>query len=335
MDGLNRPFADIYFEEGADDDRLLREGGYNRFPIFAPRWDVLGGDIYGYGPGIEYLGDIKQLQHEQKRKAQALDKMVNPPMVASSNMKGKPSTVLPGGTTYVDPMQGAGGFTPAYQVQPRINEMMLDIQEVQERIQRGFYADLFAMMINSDRRQMTATEVAERHEEKLVLLGPVLQRLNSEYLDPLIEDVFLIALENGMLPEPPEELQGAEIRVKYVSLLAQAQEAVAASALERTLSFAGNLAGVFPQILDNIDEDEAIREYGDILGLSPNVLRETTERDRLRQERQERQQAAQQQEEAMAAAQAGQQGAQAAKLLSETDTQSPNALTDILGGGGV
>ena len=191
------------------------------------------------------------------------------------------------------------------------------------------------MMINSDRRQMTATEVAERHEEKLVLLGPVLQRLNSEYLDPLIEDVFLIALENGMLPEPPEELQGAEIRVKYVSLLAQAQEAVAASALERTLSFAGNLAGVFPQILDNIDEDEAIREYGDILGLSPNVLRETTERDRLRQERQERQQAAQQQEEAMAAAQAGQQGAQAAKLLSETDTQSPNALTDILGGGGV
>jgi hypothetical protein len=140
------------------------------------------------------------LQHQQKRKAQAIDKMVNPPMVAPTSLKGKPSTVLPGQTTYVDPLQGAQGFAPAYQVQPRINELMMDIQEVQNRVQRGFYADLFAMMINSDRRQMTATEVVERHEEKLVLLGPVLQRINVELLDPLLDDVFEYALEGGLLP---------------------------------------------------------------------------------------------------------------------------------------
>ena len=330
MDGLNRPYADLYIEVGADDDRLLREDGFDRFPAFVPRWDVLGGDVYGYGPGMEFLGDVKQLQHEQRRKAQAIDKMVNPPMRASISLKGKPTTVLPGGTTYVDPMQGSVGFEPAYVVQPRIQEMMMDIQEVQQRIRQGFYADLFAMMINSDRRQMTATEVAERHEEKLVLLGPVLQRLNSEFLDPMIEDLFLICLERGLLPEAPPSLEGAEIRVKYVSLLAQAQEAAAAASLERTMSFGGNLAGVFPDILDNVDADEAFRDYAEILGTSPRVLREKTDRDEMRRQRAEAAQRQAEMEQAQMAAQTMATGAQGAELLSRTDTQNPNALTDLL-----
>jgi len=326
LDPKNKAFMDVYMEKGADGDKLLQEGGFDRFPAYCPRWDVLGGDVYGVSPGMEYLGDIKQLQHEQKRKAQAIDKMVNPPMVASLSLKGKPSTVLPGGTTYVDPQQGTQGFQPAYTVQPRINEMMMDIQEVQNRIQRGFYADLFAMMINSDRRMMTATEVAERHEEKLVLLGPVLQRLSTEFLDPLIEDVFMFALEAGMLPPPPPVLEGMDLDVKYISLLAQAQEAVAAASIERTFSFAGNLSAVFPEIVDNLNADEAIRNYGEILGTSPEILRDADEVEAIRAQRREAQQAEQQMMQL-------QQGAQAAKVLSEADTQNPNALTALLQGG--
>lgn len=328
LDPKNKAFMDVYMEKGADNDVLLQEGGFDRFPAYVPRWDVLGGEVYGVSPGMEHLGDIKQLQHEQRRKAQAIDKMVNPPMVGSVSLKGKPSTVLPGGTTYVDPQQGTQGFQPAYLVQPRINEMMMDIQEVQNRIQRGFYADLFAMMINSDRRMMTATEVAERHEEKLVLLGPVLQRLNTEFLDPLIEDVFLFALEAGMLPPPPPALEDMEIDVKYVSLLAQAQEAVAAASIERTFAFAGNLTAVFPDIVDNLDADKAIQNYGEILGTSPDILRDADRVAEIRQRRAEAQQAEQQM-------MALQQGAQAAKVLSEADTQNPNALTALLQGGGI
>ena len=334
MDGLHRPFADMYFEKGADNDALLRNGGFNRFPVFAPRWDVMNGDIHGYSPAMEHLGDIKQLQHEQRRKAQAIDKMVNPPMVAPTSMKGSPVSVLPAGVTYVDQSQGVQGFQPAYQVQPRINELTADIQEVQQRIQRGFYADLFAMMINSDRKQITATEVVERHEEKLVLLGPVLQRLNTEYLDPTIEDAFIVAGEAGLLPEAPEALQGADLRIKYVGLLAQAQEAASAAAMERTMSFAGNLTGVAPDILDNFDMDAAVREYADILGNSPSLMREKSARDEIRKQRADAEQAAQQQEQMAAGAGAAQQGAQAAKLLSETDTQGTNALTDLLQRGG-
>lgn len=326
LDPKNKPFMDVYMEKGADGDKLLQENGFDRFPAYCPRWDVLGGDVYGVSPGMEHLGDIKQLQHEQRRKAQAIDKMVNPPMVGSLSLKGKPSTVLPGGTTYVDPQQGTQGFQPAYLVQPRVNELMMDIQEVQNRIQRGFYADLFAMMINSDRRMMTATEVAERHEEKLVLLGPVLQRLNTELLDPLIEDVFMFALEAGILPPPPPVLEGVELEVKYISLLAQAQEAVAAASIERTFSFAGNLSAVFPEIVDNLNADEAIRNYGEILGTSPEILRDVDEVEAIRAARREQQQAEQQMMQL-------QQGAQAAKVLSEADTQAPNALTSLLQGG--
>lgn len=325
-DALNMPFKSCYFELASESDELLMESGYRTFPAYVPRWDVLSGDVYGRCPGMDTLGDIKQLQHQQKRKAQAIDKMVNPPMVAPTSLKGKPSTVLPGQTTYVDPMQGGQGFVPAYQVQPRINELQMDIAEVQQRIQRGFYADLFAMMINSDRRQMTATEVVERHEEKLVLLGPVLQRINVELLDPLLDDVFEYALEAGLLPEPPEALAGEELEVEYISLLAQAQQAVAASSLERVMGFAGNLVAVFPEIVDGIDSDEALRQYANILGTSPDVI---ISDDELQAKRQAR---AEEQQQMQAMQQAGQL-AQGAKILSETDTQNPNALTDLLGTG--
>ena len=325
-DNLNMPFKSCYFELASESDELLMESGYRKFPAYVPRWDVLSGDVYGRCPGMDTLGDIKQLQHQQKRKAQAIDKMVNPPMVAPTSLKGKPSTVLPGQTTYVDPMQGGQGFVPAYQVQPRINELQMDIAEVQQRIQRGFYADLFAMMINSDRRQMTATEVVERHEEKLVLLGPVLQRINVELLDPLLDDVFEYALEAGLLPEPPEALAGEELEVEYISLLAQAQQAVAASSLERVMGFAGNLVAVFPEIVDGIDSDEALRQYANILGTSPDVI---ISDDELQAKRQAR---AEEQQQMQAMQQAGQL-AQGAKILSETDTQNPNALTDLLGTG--
>jgi hypothetical protein len=319
-------FKSCYMEQGAENDELLFEAGYTKFPAYIPRWDVLQGDVYGRSPGMDTLGDIKQLQQQQKRKAQAIDKMVNPPMVAPTTLRGKPSSVLPGRTTYVDPLQGGQGFAPAYQVTPRLAEMQQDIAEVQERIQRGFFADLFAMMINSDRRDITATEVAVRQEEKLVLLGPVLQRLNTELLDPLLDDVFDFALEADLLPEPPDALREVELSVEYVSLLAQAQQAVAASALERTLGFAGNLVAVFPEVADNINSDEAIRQYAEILGNSPDLLRDSVEVQALREGRAQQQQ----QQQALEVAAAGAQGA---KVLSETDTQNPNALTDLLGTG--
>lgn len=329
MDGPNRPIMDVYIEAGDNIgmNKVLQESGFTKQPFYAVRWELVSGDVYGTSPGMVALGDIKQLQTQTKRKAQAIDKHVNPPMVGTNNLKGQPTSVLPGTVTYVDPAQGTSGFQPAYQVNPDLQYMIMDIQEVQQRIQREFYADLFAMMINSDRRQMTATEVAERHEEKLILLGPVLQRLNVELLDHVVEDAFEAALASGMIPEPPDEIAGQDMQIKYVSLLAQAQEAAAAAALERTLGLAGNMAAVLPDVLDNIDGDAALREYSQILGNSPNILRSREDVEQMRQARAEAVQRQQMAEQAKVEA-------EAAKTLSETDTTSPNALTQILSGVG-
>ncbi|WP_417329180.1 portal protein [Halomonas cupida] len=320
VDNRNMPFRSVYFEADAKSPELLRESGYGENPLMAPRWDVLGEDTYGTGPGAVALGDTKALQLEQKRKAQAIELYVRPPQVASSTLRTNGASIVPGSINYVDPSEFAqAGMRPVYQVEPRINELQVSLQENQRRISRAFFEDLFLMIAQADGR-MTATEVVERREEKMLMLGPVLQRVHYELLDPLINRVFGIMMRNGYFPEPPEELQGHELRVSYLSILAQAQRAIAVGSIERFLGLAGNLAGVNEEVLDNIDFDQAINEYADQTGVPPTLVRP---KDVVEDIRRRRQEAIEQQQ----AAEQMQQGVQAAKLLSETDMREGNALS--------
>ncbi len=320
VDNRNMPWRSVYYEATATGDKLLRESGYVENPVMAPRWDVLGEDTYGTGPGAVALGDTKALQLEQKRKAQAIELYVRPPQVASSTLRKSGMSIVAGSINYVDPSEfSATGMKPVFQIEPRIQELQMSIGENQQRIARAFFEDLFLMIAQSDGR-MTATEVVERREEKMLMLGPVLQRVHYELLDPLIDRVFGILMRNGHFPEPPEELEGHEIRVEYVSILAQAQRAIAVGSIERFLGLAGNLAGVNEEVLDNIDFDEAINEYAEQTGVPPTLVRAKHVVDDIRRRRQEAAEQQQAQEGMM-------QGVQAAKLLSETDTRGDNALT--------
>jgi hypothetical protein len=113
IDAQNMAWADVYFERGGQDNKLLRESGFKRFPALCPRWDVEGGDIYGNSPGMEALGDMKQLQHEQLRKAQGIDYMTKPPLQVPTAMKNRDVETLPGGITFVDMRQAPGrGIKP-------------------------------------------------------------------------------------------------------------------------------------------------------------------------------------------------------------------------------
>ena len=325
-DNLNMPFHSCYVEKASKNERKLLESGYEEFPILAPRWHITGVDIYGRSPGMDVLGDIKALQIEQKRKAQGIDKMVNPPLQAPSSLRGQSASVLPGGVTYVDTMQGTqGGFRPTYEVNPRLAELQQDIQETQYRIQQGFYSDLFQMMMNSDRRQITAREIDERHEEKLLMLGPVLERLHTELLNPLIDRTFNIMARNELLPQAPEDLAGVTLKVEYISVMAQAQKAIGTGAIERLAGFVGNMAAAKPEVLDKFDADQSVDEYAEMLGVPPKIV---VPDDVVQQIREQREQMQQQQ---MAMEQA-QMGAQAAKVMSDADTEGNNVLTDIIGG---
>lgn len=312
------------FWEKASDETWLRQSGFQEKPFMAARWHLGSGEIYGRSPGMDALPDVRQLQVQQKRKGQAIDKQVDPPMVAPNSLRNQHATLLPGGITYMPDGAAGQGFQPAYQVNLNLNDLTRDIFETQDRIRSTFYADLFLMMANSDRRQITAREIDERHEEKMLMLGPVLERLQDELLGPLIRRTMAIMSEAGILAPPPDGVDPLGLDVDYISILAQAQKAVATTSIERTLGFVGNIAGIVPEALDKIDADQAIDEYAGLVGTPPRIIRSDDRVQEIRAERAEAQQAQQ-----MAAAVP--QGAETARLLSETDTRSPSALTDMLG----
>lgn len=319
--GRNMPWRSVYFEPAAASGKLLRESGFKQFPALCPRWATSGGDIYGNSPAMEALGDIKQLQHEQLRKAQGIDYQTKPPLQVPSAMKNYELDTLPGGVSFVD-AAGGGGIRSAFEVQLDLSHLLADIGDVRERIKSSFYADLFLMLANGNNGQMTATEVAERHEEKLLMLGPVLERLHNEVLDPLIEMTFERMVEAGIVPTPPEELQGQELNVEFVSMLAQAQRAIATNSIDRFVGNLGAVAGMKPDVLDKLDADRWADAYADMLGIDPELIVPNEKVALIRQQRAQAQ-AQQAQAEQMA------QGADMAQKLSKADTGGQNALTDI------
>lgn len=323
----NMPVQSCYYESQGDSQQFLRESGFMQFPVLAPRWEVTGEDVYASEcPGMVCLGDVKGLQLLHKRKAQAVEKMINPPMTAPTAMRNHKTSSIAGDVTYVDARDGQNTFKPAYEINFRLEPLVADIAEHQQRISKAYYEDLFLMLAQSDRREITAREIQERHEEKLLMLGPVLERLNSELLDPLIDRVFDIMVARGMFPEPPEELQNMPLRVEYISIMAQAQQLLGLGSIDRFTTFVANLAAAKqdPSVFDKFDTDQAIDEYGAITGVPPRIIRSDDAVASLRADRAE-QQAQQQQIEMGAVA------AQNAKTLSETDTSGDNALTEILG----
>ena len=299
-DNMNMAYKSCYFELGGDGEQVLREGGYKDFPVVVPRWGVSGGDVYGNSPGMEALGDIKQLQHEQLRKAQGIDYQTKPPLQVPSYMKNRDVDSLPGGITFVDGQQGK--IETAFNVNLNLQHLLMDIQDVRQRINGSFYADLFLMLANATDTRMTATEVAERHEEKLLMLGPVLERLHNELLDPLIDNTFNRMVEVGLIPPAPEEMQGMELSVEFVSMLAQAQRAIGTNSVDRYVNNMGMVAQMKPDVLDKFDSDAWADGYADMLGVDPKLIVAGERVAKIRQARAEQQQAMAQQEAANQAA---------------------------------
>mgnify|MGYP000564787440 FL=1 len=314
-----------WLEVAADENQgLLRESGYRSFPVMAPRWETTGEDVYGTSPAMDALGDCKALQLLEKRKAQIVDKIVDPPMKGPSSLSNQRVSLLPGDVTYVDG-PNAATFAPAIEINPQAAAVVAaEIQVTEGRVEKAFYADLWLLLSQSDGR-MTATEVVERREEKLLQLGPVMERLQDELLDPLLQRVLEILFATKRLPPPPRELQGRDVRIEYISIMAQAQKLLGTTAVERFTTFVGNLATAVPAALDKLNIDTTIDEYGRMLGVPPTTIRGDDEVAQLRADRAQQQAQAQQ----LAAAQAA---AGTAKDLAAADTGGDNALTTMLRG---
>lgn len=301
-------YRECYWEKGSADPWYLDCKGFHEKPFVVGRWDVQGNEPYGRSPGMDALGAANQLQTQARRKAEAIEKLVRPPMVASASMRNEPKSILPGGVNYVADVQGAG-FKPAYQVDPRLQEMLEDIQATQDRVKQIFFWDLFLMISQLDTVR-TATEIDARKEEKLIQLGPVVERWMNEVLDPFITRVFAIMQRRGLIPPPPAELSGHVINIQYISMLAESQRVSDTIATERVLALTGNLSAVYQPALDNFDVDFLLRDFADKVYLNPKGVRSDKQIAALRDIRAKQAQQQQMMEQAPGAA-------DAAKTLSD------------------
>jgi hypothetical protein len=324
-DARNMRFRSCYYEvgSGAGEDKLLADEGFNKFPVLAARWDVNGSDVYGTGPGHDALADIKEANFFKSRRAMAIDYQTNPPLQVPGVLRTAGVNRFPGGTTYVDSTGPETAIRSMFEVRLDLQHLDASMQETLQLIREHFYEDLFLMLANDTRSGTTATEIAERHEEKLLMLGPVLERLHNEKIDPLIDGTFEELEKAGLLPEIPQALQGQDIVVQYISTLAQAQRAVGLAAHDRLIATVGAVAQATadPSVWDKVNTDELIDEYAEGLGVPATVLRSDDEVAEIRAGRAQQQQAAQ-------TAAMAEQVAGAAKTASEIDTEGAQ---DVMG----
>jgi hypothetical protein len=300
-------FRELYWEWGGSaspqgsnyqPQGFLRRKGYYSMPNICCRWDLVSNDAYGRSPGMDGLPDQKQVQLESRRKAQAIDKMVNPPLVADVQLKNQPASLLPGGMTYVQGFTTSGkpGIASVYDTKFPVQEISEDIKEAQMRLAKIFFNDVLMTASQYETRSnVTAVEWNMRKSESLVALGPALDRIDYEGLSNVIERVFDIATRvPGLLPSAPQEIQGQMINIQYVSMLKQAQDATAAAGIQSLLSLAGELEGIKPGAMMNIDVDYALDKFSALQNNDPKLIRSAQELAQMRAEEAKQQQAQQQ-----------------------------------------
>lgn len=333
-DFKNMTYRSIYWEDGSMVNTYLDLGGYNEFPLLTPRWDTTTtADAYGRGPGWDGLGDVKMLQKERREALTALAKVVNPPMQKDSSVQGDVNT-MPGGITISSAQVPNAGLRPAYQINPDMNAIRQEILDTKKAISESFFADLFLMMQDDERSGITATEIAERQAEKLQILGPVLERLENELLNPLISRTFAIMYRTGLLPPPPPEIAGMELKIQYISILAQAQKMASVTAIDQWTQGILEEAAVHPESMDIINFDEKNAEKADMLGVPAKIVNNADAMAAVRQARAAAQAQAQKAQMMMAGAKSGKDAAQATQALAQApiggNTDGQNTALDSL-----
>lgn len=328
----NFTWREVFWVWSTGSAKPLSKRGFVEQPFTCARWSTQSNDAYGRSPGMDVLPDVIQLQVETRRKAEGIEKQVRPPLVADMSLKNQPSSTLPGHVTYVNQLGPDKGMRPIYQVNPDLNAMVADITQIQQRIQKGLFNDLFLMLEQFPQAgKMTAYEVAQKLQEKLQVLGPVIESMLGD-LKLKLKRLFRILQRANMLPPPPDALKGIPLDIEFVSILALAQKAAATGGIERIVALVGNLAGIFPEARHKLNVFETINEMNGLLGNPEKILHSDDEANAAMQQEAQQQQAAQGLAAAQQGADTAASGAQAAQVLSQTQIGGgASALAAILG----
>lgn len=340
------PFRSCWMETSDESDQrtgFLRESGHRRFPALVPRWAVDGQDVYGSrSPGMDAAPAMRSLQKLEYRHALLTAMIASPPAQAPASVKDNGGVnISPKGVTW---LPSTGGTQQ--KVEPTVDIAALErglervekaIEIRQQRVREFFFVDFWLAMLQDPRATpATAEEVRAKKEERMLQLGPVLEQIQVEYLEPVIDLLFEAMMEDGLLPPPPRELvewmqaRGMttfEFDVEYVSIAAAAQKALGLTNVRAFLELVGQAHGVAPEALDNIDADVLVQEAGRILGINPKILKAMEVVKALRAARAKQQQAA---EAGAAMAQAASSGAELAKAPAPGEDNLLGALGPVL-----
>ena len=301
-DNTNMPFASIYID--LETDTILSQGGFEEFPYIVPRFLKATGEIMGRSPAMTALPDVKMLNLMSKTIIQAAQKQIDPPLLVPDDGIILPVRTQPGGLNFfrtgtrdmIQPLN-TGGNIP-------IGLSMED--QRRQAIRSAFYVD---QLLSGGSPTMTDTEVVQRQEERMRVIGPVLGRLMNEMLRPLIDRVFALMLRSEMLSIPPVSLQGLDVDIEYVSPLARVQKSSSLNSTMKALEILLPLAQQLP-VGDHLDADGLVRHVTDSLGVPKSTLKSSREVAELRQQRaaaqQEQLERQQEQEDVNTAMQAGQ-----------------------------
>jgi len=317
QDKSNMPFESVYLEAGTGEE--LSVSGFREFPFVVPRYLKASHEIYGRSPAMTALPDVKMLNEMSKTTIKSAQKQVDPPLLVPDDGFILPVRTVPGGLNFyragtrdrIEPLN-IGANTP----------LGLNMEEQRRNsIRNAFYVNQL-MMQNGP--QMTATEVIQRNEEKMRLLGPVLGRLQSELLKPLIDRAFALILRKNLFRPAPEFLSGKDIEIEYVSPLAKAQKSSELQSIMRAIEIMGSLSNVAP-VFDHINMDKLVRHLADIVGVPQKILKPQSELNAERQQAQAQQEQMQQMQQLQQVAEAGGKIAPLAKALPEEARAVANA----------
>jgi len=317
QDKQNMPFESVYLDAESGDE--LSVSGFREFPFVVPRYLKASHEIYGRSPAMTALPDVKMLNEMSKTTIKSAQKQVDPPLLVPDDGFMLPVRTIPGGLNFYragtrDRIEtlNIGANTP----------LGLNMEEQRRNsIRNAFYVNQLMMQSGP---QMTATEVIQRNEEKMRLLGPVLGRLQSELLKPLIDRCFALILRKNLFRPAPEFLAGQDIEIEYVSPLAKAQKSTELSSIMRAIEILGSLSNVAP-VFDHINMDKLVRHLADIVGVPQKILKPQSELNAERQQAAQQQEQMQQMQQVQQLAEAGGKVAPLAKALPEEAQALVNA----------
>ena len=308
-DKKNMPFQSIYFEYGSG--QIISLGGFLENPYVIPRYLKASTEQYGRSPGMNALADVKVLNKMVENSLKAAAKQIDPPLLIPDDGMLAPIRMSPGSINYYR----SGSRDRIEPLNINANNTITINNENQRRdaINKMFHID---QLVVTENRNMTATEVIQRQEEKMRILGPVLGRLQSELLSPLITRVFNILLRNGLFMQSPDILQQQELKIEFVSPMALAQRGQELQSLMRGLEIFGSLAQTMP-VMDYIDENGLVKNIIDILGLPAKVIKSDAEVEQIRTERAEQEAQQMEMQQQMAETQMAKNAAPMAKVVQD------------------